>query len=61
MYTPIWSAWLKYVSSTSNTLEKIINKIGQLKDYNKDFSASDLEQEISTLVSTGMLSKNDKS
>lgn len=61
MCTPIWSAWLKYVSSTSNTLEKIINKIGQLKDYNKDFSASDLEQEISTLVSTGMLSKNDKS
>ena len=61
MCTPIWSAWLKYVSSTSNTLEKIINKIGQLKDYNQDFSASDLEQEISALVSTGMLSKNDKS
>ena len=50
---------IRRTSKQKATTEQILNFLRK-KDQYRDLSAADLEEEISTLVTTGLLFKNDK-
>ena len=50
---------IRETSKQNPTTERILNFLRK-KNQNNDFSAADLEEEINTLVTTGLLFKNDR-